>query len=249
MNIFRFVGSFSPIKTQVFEFEFKSPSNVYDKNGNFINQTANIKDIDLRKLFYNLVDKKYNNIMIIETSGEHNIALDEDSPINFILVRNMDGKINIKSRNPITVVSFNSNFKLEYTYENINILEYSELKKIYGDSESKDCPKQSCPVCNKEPYPKQSCPVCNKEPCPKQSCPVCEREPCPKQSCPVCEREPCPKQSCPVCIKEPCPKQSCPECPSNTGWVIATLILLLFAIVLFILKIKKKNRKITFYEF
>ena len=72
----------------------------------------------------------------------------------------------------------------------INILTYSELKLLHGDSESKDCPKQSCPVCE----------------------------------------------------KEPCPKQSCPECPSNTGWVIATLILLLVAVILFILKIIKSNR-------
>jgi hypothetical protein len=215
INIFRFIGSYSPIKKQIFELEFKSPSNIYDKNGNFINQNADIKDLDLRKLFYNLATNRYNNVILIESSGEHDLSMDETSPINFILVRNMDGKINIKSRNPIIVVSFNSNFKLKYTYENINIKEYSELKLIYNDSQIKDCPKESCPVCNKEECPKQSCPVCNKE---------------------------CPKQSCPVCNKEDCPKQSCPECPSNTGWIIATLILLLFAIVLFILKMRKSKK-------
>jgi hypothetical protein len=192
INIFRFVGSYSPIKKQVFELEFKSRPNIYDNNGNIISVDgkANRKDLDLRNLFYSLFDKSYNNIILIETSGEHDLVLDENSQINFILVRNMNGKINIKSKNPITVVSFNSDFKLEYTYENINILTYSELKLLHGDSESKDCPKQSCPVCE----------------------------------------------------REPCPKQSCPECPSNTGWVIATLILLLVAVILFILKIRKSNR-------
>ena len=232
INIFRFVGSYSPIKKQVFELEFKSPLNIYDKNGNVIgvDGKANVKDLDLRKLFYSLFDKNYNNIILIETSGEHDLVLDEYSPINFILVRNINGKINIKSKNPITVVSFNSNFKLEYTYENINILTYSELKLLHGDSENKDCPKQSCPECSK-----QQCPKCIKEDCPKQSCPECS-----KQQCPECIKEKCPecsKQQCPECIKE-----KCPECPSNIGWISATTALLIFSIILFSLCLYLKNK-------
>jgi len=232
INIFRFKGSTSPFKEEIFEIEFKSPSNIYDKQGKLILDSLNFdkRDSDIKEFFNYLVREKYENVHHLKGNESESISLGfyETSKINFILIENVNSKIiNLTSKLPITVVAFNSNFKLEYKYQKIQNEPLIKIEKS----------KHSCPTC-----PKHSCPECIKEPCPKQSCPVCNKEECPKHSCPECIKEPCPKHSCPECIKEPCPKHSCPECPSNTGWIIATLILLLFAIVLFILKMRKSKK-------
>jgi hypothetical protein len=262
INIFKFNGSTSPLKIQIFDIEFKSPPNIYDNKGDIISKSdimmiSDLRDINVKQLFKDFAkENMYNNVVYLNNPHKNvSITLDETSPINFIFVENMEGIMKIKTRLPINVIAFNSNFKLQYTFENINILEYSELVLINSDSKSKDCPKQSCPECSK-----QQCPKCIKEDCPKQSCPECSKQQCPecskqqcpecsKQQCPECIKEKCPecsKQQCPECSKQQCPeciKEKCSECPSNIGWISATTALLIFSIILFSLCLYLKNKE------
>ncbi len=124
INIFRFKGSTSPFKEEIFEIEFKSPSNIYDKQGKLILDSLNFdkRDSDIKEFFNYLVREKYENVHHLKGNESESISLgfDETSKINFILIENVNSKIiNLTSKLPITVVAFNSNFKLEYKYQKI----------------------------------------------------------------------------------------------------------------------------------
>jgi hypothetical protein len=160
MNMFTFGNSDTYDKKVMFDITFKT--------------RENDSYADLVKHLFTLfaTSKNFKNIIHIKDIKESKIFdLTENDKINFIFVENTNSPITIKTRFPITVIAFNSNFKLDYTFENIYVPENI---------------KASCPVSVCE---KPSCPVCPE--CEKQSCPVsvCEKQSCPV--CPECENKQC----------------------------------------------------------
>jgi len=211
MNMFTFGNSDTHDRKIMFDITFKT--------------RENDSYADLVKHLFTLfaTSKNFKNIIYIkDIKGSSNFDLTENDKINFIFVENTNSPITIKTRFPITVIAFNSNFKLDYTFESIYVPE-----NIKASCPVSVCEKPSCPVSVCE---KPSCPV---SVCEKPSCPVCPE--CEKQSCPVCQK--CEKQSCPVC-----PECENKQCSSNIGWIGATVTLLILSLILFSIILYKKDK-------
>ncbi len=209
INMFTFGGSTTPDRKTIFDVTFKTPTkdNYADLSKHLFGLFAN------SNVFKNITHLKDLKV----AKNKINIEIDESANINFIFIENTDVPIiYIKTRLPITIITSNSNFNLEYTFENIDIPECIQTvcpsNKKSADSESKACPKQSCPVCENKPCPKQSCPECK-----NKQCPTCKE-------CPICK----------VCVKE--------QCPTNFGWIGATVTLLILTLILFSIILFKKDK-------